>query len=129
MFPNPEKEGAVPFEYDECDRPWLIAIEWVVTPVSLHIQAYIPVSSHVCQDTIIEYGRPSIDVGANNTKYHDWEHGENDISFEDTIVVSREDIPPPCAIGGTSYTLWTKAHEKKELYIDGKRSAPSDSHC
>ena len=47
MFPEREKEGAVPGEYDECGRPWLIAVEWAVTPVSLYSQFYLASNSHV----------------------------------------------------------------------------------
>lgn len=69
---------------------------------------------------MIEDGR-SHDIGIDGRRYHTWPASERDIGFEDIIVVSDENIPDP-QLDGMSYTLWTEAHEKNELYIEGQRS-------
>lgn len=59
--------------------------------------------------------------------YHTWKTSQrNDISFEDLIIVSDEEVPPQNA-QGLAYTLWTKDHEQNRLFVDGRRRKhPSD---
>jgi hypothetical protein len=79
---------------------------------------------------MIQNGK-SHNVGEDGPRYHTWPFNEKDIGFEDTIVISDECTPAP-QLDGTSYTLWTTAHEKDDLYIDGERSdhiAPWEYFC
>jgi hypothetical protein len=61
-----------------------------------------------------------VDIGQDGRRFHTWPFNEDDLGFEDIIVVSDE-IPPPPREDGRSYTLWTKAHEGNKLVVNGRR--------
>lgn len=61
------------------------------------------------------------DIGKDGRRHHTWPFREVDLGFEDTIIISDEDVPPP-QLNGKSYTLWTDAHKNNQLYIYGQRS-------
>ena len=71
------------------------------------------------------HGRTHDSLGLEGGRYHDWpiqdDDEAKDIQFEDIIIVSDEDIPAP-QYNGVSYTLWTEAHVRNELYVGGQRS-------
>lgn len=61
-----------------------------------------------------------MDIGIDGRKHHTWPFSERDLGFEDIIIVSDE-VPPPPQQEGRSYTLWTEAHERNQLFDNGKR--------
>lgn len=101
LFPNPQQQGAVPFEESD-DGPRLKVIEWAIP-----------------KGTMIQNSR-SGSIGKDGCRYHTWPVSEKDIGFEDIIVVSDECTPKP-QLDKTSYTLWTTAHERDNLHINGER--------
>jgi hypothetical protein len=61
------------------------------------------------------------DVGkVSGSRYHTWPLTDRRISFEDDIVVSDELTPAPQS-ENESLTLWTRGHERNELYHDNQR--------
>jgi uncharacterized protein YabE (DUF348 family) len=64
-----------------------------------------------------------VDIGKDGRRYHTWPFNKRKIDFVDTIVVSDE-TPPPLHTDGKSYTLWTKAHAKNELFVDNQKCMP-----
>ncbi|KAL2060581.1 hypothetical protein VTL71DRAFT_9222 [Oculimacula yallundae] len=102
LFPNAKKMGAIPFE-KAADGLRLTVVEWKIS-----------------KGTTLENGQ-TCDLGKEGHLYHTWPYSEKgDIDFQDIIVVSDE-VPPAPHSDGKSYTLWTEAHEKDELYLDGKK--------
>ncbi|PMD33385.1 hypothetical protein L207DRAFT_535414 [Hyaloscypha variabilis F] len=101
IFPNPQSHGALPFELAD-DGIRLKVIEWAIP-----------------KETIVQDGRAR-DIGKDGPRHHTWPFREDELGFEDTIVVSEEDIPAP-QHEGRSYTLWTEAHQNDQLYIAGER--------
>ncbi|KAF4624696.1 hypothetical protein G7Y89_g13472 [Cudoniella acicularis] len=101
MFPNPQEQGAVPFER-HVDGDWLTVIEWAIP-----------------RDKTFENSNGN-NVGQDGRRHHTWKYREQDISFEDIIIVSEE-VPPVPQYDGKSYTLWTEAHEQNQLVVDGQR--------
>ncbi|KAK0120220.1 hypothetical protein ONS95_011626 [Cadophora gregata] len=97
-FPNAIADGAVEFEKHP-DGLWLKVIEWAIpNGIILENQSY--------------------DIATDEKKNHTWLSNDREIRFEDIIIVSDE--CPPAEENGRSYTLWTKAHEQNELFINGK---------
>lgn len=121
IFPDPQKQGAVKFERAN-DGPRLKVIEWAIPKVSLpqlnHIEFVLILLQF--QETIVQDGRTR-DIGKDGRRHHTWPFRENELGFEDTIIVSEEDVPAP-QLDGKSYTLWTEAHENNLLYVNGHRS-------
>ncbi len=62
--------------------------------------------------------------GKDGLRHHTWARSEEKIEFEDIIIVSDE-VPPASQPGGKQYTLWTGAHERNELVLNGKKSKTS----
>lgn len=60
------------------------------------------------------------DIGIDGRKCHTWKFGEKEVDFEDIIVVSDE--VPRVLEDGKSFTLWTKAHEENQLFIEDEKS-------
>ena len=60
------------------------------------------------------------DIGIDGRKCHIWKFGEKEVDFEDIIVVSDE--VPRVLEDGKSFTLWTKAHEENQLFIEDEKS-------
>ncbi|KAH7410655.1 hypothetical protein BKA64DRAFT_359215 [Cadophora sp. MPI-SDFR-AT-0126] len=98
-FPNAIADGAVEFEKHP-DGLWLKVIEWAIP-----------------KGTVLE--NQSYDIGKDEEKNHTWASNDKEIRFEDIIIISDE--IPPIRENGRSHTLWTKAHEKNELFINGER--------
>lgn len=61
------------------------------------------------------------DIGIDGRRHHTWPYSEQDIRFEDIIIVSDE-VPPAPELDGKSYTLWTEAHEQNQLISNGQKS-------
>lgn len=55
--------------------------------------------------------------------WHSWHCGDKEFRFDDEIIVSDETVPPPDPdCDGMSVTLWTKAHERNALKLNGQKS-------
>ena len=128
IFPNPRAYGALPFERAN-DGPRLKVIEWALPKVSdIQVRNRTALTLPEYQETIVQDGRAR-DIGKDGRRHHTWPFREDDLGFEDIIIVSDEDVPTP-QVDGRSYTLWTEAHQNNQLYIAGQRSGQFPTwHC
>jgi len=68
-----------------------------------------------------------VDASKNGPSGHRWPFDEQDIGFEDIIIISDE-VPPPPGEDGKSYTLWTVAHEKNQLFVNNEQRTSISSN-
>jgi len=71
------------------------------------------------QGTVVQNGQAnSVDMEG---LQHTWPLSEDNVGFEDLIIISEEDVPLPRP-NVKSRTLWTLDHQDNNLYVDGQRS-------
>jgi hypothetical protein len=69
------------------------------------------------QGTVIESGyTPNKSEGS---RYHTWRLNEDNLGFDDWLIISDEEAPAPVQ-DGRSYTLWTNANNN-QLVVNEQR--------